>query len=53
MQIPVVMNFAVPDRPREIRMQAAFFLEQLCQSRFRMSLPYIVYLYNLPSAISN
>ncbi|CAL9076653.1 unnamed protein product [Musa textilis] len=30
--IPVVMNFAVPDRPREIRMQAAFFLEQLCQS---------------------
>ncbi|URD82605.1 hypothetical protein MUK42_19066 [Musa troglodytarum] len=31
-RIPVVMNFAVPDRPREIRMQAAFFLEQLCQS---------------------
>ncbi|XP_072971497.1 MAP3K epsilon protein kinase 1-like isoform X1 [Typha angustifolia] len=30
--IPVVMNFAVPDRPREIRLQAAFFLQQLCQS---------------------
>lgn len=30
--IPVVMNFAVPDRPREVRMQAAFFLQQLCQS---------------------
>ncbi|PKU75336.1 MAP3K epsilon protein kinase 1-like [Dendrobium catenatum] len=30
--IPVVMNFAVPDRPREVRIQAAFFLQQLCQS---------------------
>ncbi|WOK96579.1 MAP3K epsilon protein kinase 1 [Canna indica] len=30
--IPVIMNFAVPDRPREVRMQAAFFLQQLCQS---------------------
>ncbi|CAL9120902.1 unnamed protein product [Musa textilis] len=30
--IPVVMNFAVPDHPREVRMQAAFFLQQLCQS---------------------
>ncbi|KAF9624020.1 hypothetical protein IFM89_007718 [Coptis chinensis] len=30
--IPVVMSFAVPDRPREVRMQAAFFLQQLCQS---------------------
>ncbi|XP_074559829.1 MAP3K epsilon protein kinase 1-like [Curcuma longa] len=30
--IPVVMNFAVPDWPREVRMQAAFFLQQLCQS---------------------
>ncbi|XP_020573875.1 MAP3K epsilon protein kinase 1-like [Phalaenopsis equestris] len=30
--IPVVMNFAVPDRPREVRMLAAFFLQQLCQS---------------------
>ncbi|XXG66881.1 hypothetical protein AAC387_Pa06g0356 [Persea americana] len=30
--IPVVMNFAVPDRPREVRMQAAYFLQQLCQS---------------------
>ncbi|XP_074582560.1 MAP3K epsilon protein kinase 1-like isoform X1 [Curcuma longa] len=30
--IPVVMGFAVPDRPREVRMQAAFFLQQLCQS---------------------
>ncbi|XP_077248433.1 MAP3K epsilon protein kinase 1-like isoform X3 [Tasmannia lanceolata] len=30
--IPVVTNFAVPDRPREVRMQAAYFLQQLCQS---------------------
>ncbi|PKA59968.1 Mitogen-activated protein kinase kinase kinase NPK1 [Apostasia shenzhenica] len=30
--IPVVMNFAVPDRAREVRMQAAFFLQQLCHS---------------------
>ncbi|KAK9115590.1 hypothetical protein Sjap_014537 [Stephania japonica] len=30
--IPVVMNFARPERPREIRMQAAFFVQQLCQS---------------------
>ncbi|KAL8139902.1 hypothetical protein V2J09_005923 [Rumex salicifolius] len=30
--IPVVMSFAVPDRPREVRMQAAYFLQQLCQS---------------------
>lgn len=30
--IPAVMSFAVPDRPREIRMEAACFLQQLCQS---------------------
>lgn len=30
--IPVVMSFAVPDRPREVRMEAAYFLQQLCQS---------------------
>ncbi|CAN4107010.1 unnamed protein product [Withania somnifera] len=30
--IPVVMSFAAPDRPREIRMEAAFFFQQLCQS---------------------
>ncbi|XP_020088116.1 MAP3K epsilon protein kinase 1-like isoform X1 [Ananas comosus] len=30
--IPVIMNFAVPDRSREVRMQAAFFVQQLCQS---------------------
>ncbi|KAL1803617.1 hypothetical protein ACET3Z_032264 [Daucus carota] len=30
--IPVIMSFAVPDRPREIRMEAAYFLQQLCQS---------------------
>ncbi|KAJ0963046.1 hypothetical protein J5N97_028168 [Dioscorea zingiberensis] len=30
--IPVVMNFAVHDRPREVRMQAACFIQQLCQS---------------------
>ncbi|KAF8398735.1 hypothetical protein HHK36_014593 [Tetracentron sinense] len=30
--IPVVMSFAGPDRPREVRMQAAYFLQQLCQS---------------------
>ncbi|KAF7826027.1 MAP3K epsilon protein kinase 1-like [Senna tora] len=28
----MVMSFAVPDRPREIRMEAAFFLQQLCLS---------------------
>ncbi|KAK1387358.1 Serine/threonine-protein kinase sepA [Heracleum sosnowskyi] len=31
-QIPVIMSFAVPNRPREIRMEAAYFLQQLCQS---------------------
>ncbi|XP_057527057.1 MAP3K epsilon protein kinase 1-like isoform X2 [Amaranthus tricolor] len=30
--IPVVMGFAVPDRSREVRMEAAYFLQQLCQS---------------------
>ncbi|KEH30575.1 MAP kinase kinase kinase [Medicago truncatula] len=30
--IPAVMSFAVPDRPREIRMEAAYFFQQLCQS---------------------
>nr|XP_010312974.1 MAP3K epsilon protein kinase isoform X1 [Solanum lycopersicum] len=30
--IPVVMSFAAPDRPREIRMEAAYFFQQLCQS---------------------
>ncbi|XP_062112960.1 MAP3K epsilon protein kinase 1-like [Humulus lupulus] len=30
--IPVVIGFAVPDRPREVRMEAAYFLQQLCQS---------------------
>lgn len=30
--IPTVMGFAVPDRPREVRMEAAYFLQQLCQS---------------------
>ncbi|KAI5582154.1 hypothetical protein BDE02_07G067200 [Populus trichocarpa] len=30
--IPVVMGFAGPDRPREVRMEAAYFLQQLCQS---------------------
>ncbi|MFS8030911.1 putative protein kinase STE-STE-Pl family [Helianthus anomalus] len=30
--VPVVMGFAVPDRTREVRMEAAYFLQQLCQS---------------------
>ncbi|XAR64021.1 Non-specific serine/threonine protein kinase [Bertholletia excelsa] len=30
--IPVVMSFAAPDRPREVRTEAAYFLQQLCQS---------------------
>ncbi|XP_059445336.1 MAP3K epsilon protein kinase 1-like isoform X2 [Corylus avellana] len=30
--IPLVMNFAIADRPREVRMEAAYFLQQLCQS---------------------
>uniref|UniRef100_A0A1D1XID8 non-specific serine/threonine protein kinase n=1 Tax=Anthurium amnicola TaxID=1678845 RepID=A0A1D1XID8_9ARAE len=30
--IPVIMGFAMPDRPREVRLQAAFFFQQLCQS---------------------
>ncbi|KAL2329130.1 hypothetical protein Fmac_022557 [Flemingia macrophylla] len=29
--IPAVTSFAVPDRPREIRMESAYFLQQLCQ----------------------
>jgi hypothetical protein len=28
------MSFATPDRPREVRMDAAYFLQQLCQSRY-------------------
>ncbi|KAL8105617.1 hypothetical protein AgCh_029427 [Apium graveolens] len=31
--IPTVMGFAVPDRPHEIRMEAAKFLHQFCHSR--------------------
>lgn len=34
LQIPVVMNFAVPDRAKEVRVQASRFLQQLCQARF-------------------
>ncbi|KAH6831363.1 mitogen-activated protein kinase kinase kinase 7 [Perilla frutescens var. hirtella] len=30
--IPIVMSFAVHDRPREVRMEAACFFQQLCQS---------------------
>ncbi|XP_017235006.1 MAP3K epsilon protein kinase 1-like isoform X4 [Daucus carota subsp. sativus] len=30
--VPVVMSFAEPDHPREIRMEAAYFLQQLCHS---------------------
>lgn len=30
--IPLVMSFAIHDRPREVRMEAANFLQQLCQS---------------------
>ncbi|KAF3336305.1 serine/threonine-protein kinase sepA-like protein [Carex littledalei] len=30
--IPVVMNLATPKESREVRMQAAFFFQQLCQS---------------------
>ncbi|KAK9049159.1 hypothetical protein SSX86_031874 [Deinandra increscens subsp. villosa] len=30
--VPLVMGFAAPDRTREVRMEAAYFLQQLCQS---------------------
>ncbi|KAK4798610.1 hypothetical protein SAY86_030936 [Trapa natans] len=30
--IPVVMSFAVPNQPREVRIEAACFFQQLCQS---------------------
>uniref|UniRef100_A0A2P2MTC6 non-specific serine/threonine protein kinase n=1 Tax=Rhizophora mucronata TaxID=61149 RepID=A0A2P2MTC6_RHIMU len=30
--IPAIMSFAGPDRPREVRMEAAYFLQKLCQS---------------------
>ncbi|KAE8669701.1 MAP3K epsilon protein kinase 1 [Hibiscus syriacus] len=30
--IPLVMSFAGPDRPREIRMEAAYFFQELCRS---------------------
>lgn len=30
--IPIVMSFAVSDCPREVRMEAAYFLQQLCRS---------------------
>ncbi|CAK7337960.1 unnamed protein product [Dovyalis caffra] len=32
LEIPEVMNFAVPHCPREVRMEAAYFFQQLCQS---------------------
>jgi hypothetical protein len=37
-QIPLVMSFAgfERDRSREIRKEAAYFLQQLCQSRSRL-----------------
>lgn len=37
-QIPLVMSFAGPerDRSREIRKEAAYFLQQLCQSRLQV-----------------
>ncbi|AQK46853.1 MAP3K epsilon protein kinase 1 [Zea mays] len=31
--IPVVMNFAEPNRPKDVRVQASLFLQQLCQAR--------------------
>jgi len=43
LQIPAVTSFAVPDRPREIRLEAAYFLQQLCQSRYGMH--FICYCY--------
>ncbi|XP_076885577.1 MAP3K epsilon protein kinase 1-like isoform X6 [Bidens hawaiensis] len=30
--VPLVMGFAAPDKTREVRMEAAYFLQQLCQS---------------------
>ncbi|PHU17248.1 MAP3K epsilon protein kinase 1 [Capsicum chinense] len=36
--IPVVMSFAAPDRPREIRMEAAFFFQQLCQTSLTLQM---------------
>ncbi|KAG9453114.1 hypothetical protein H6P81_006018 [Aristolochia fimbriata] len=30
--VPVIMSFAVSDRSREVRMQAAYFLQQICHS---------------------
>ncbi|AQK46878.1 MAP3K epsilon protein kinase 1 [Zea mays] len=30
--IPVVMNFAEPNRPKDVRVQASLFLQQLCQA---------------------
>ncbi|KAG4973667.1 hypothetical protein JHK87_030488 [Glycine soja] len=39
--IPAVTSFAVPDRPREIRMEAAYFLQQLCQSRSGMEMVHL------------
>ncbi|KAJ7536364.1 hypothetical protein O6H91_12G066000 [Diphasiastrum complanatum] len=31
--IPMVMNFSAPERSKEMRMQAAYFVQQLCTSR--------------------
>lgn len=42
-QIPIVMSFAVPDRPREVRMEAAYFLQQLCQSRYKHFAVFLAY----------
>lgn len=45
-QIPLVMSFAGPerDRSREIRKEAAYFLQQLCQSRLQVHQIYILLL---------
>lgn len=36
-QIPKVMDYAFNNQPREIRMEAAYFFQQLCQSRLDLS----------------
>ncbi len=34
LQVPAIMSFAGADRSREIRMQTAYFVQQLCQTRY-------------------
>ncbi|KAG8043791.1 hypothetical protein GUJ93_ZPchr0458g22664 [Zizania palustris] len=49
--IPVVMNFAVPDRAKEVRVQASRFLQQLCQAS-TLTLQMFIACQGIPALVS-